>query len=375
MSAAITPIIMPKWGLEMREGTVSAWLVEEGARIAVGTPILDVETDKISNAVEAPDAGLLRRRVAKEGETLPVKALLGVLAEPEVADAEIDAFVAGYVVPAAGEGEEEEGPATQLVDVDGIRIRVARRGPEGGVPVLLMHGFGGDLGNWMFNLDALAEQFPVIAFDLPGHGQSTPKLPGTSLAELAAFVVRLLDELGVDRVHAVGHSLGGAIAAQLALGHPSRVASVALLNSAGLGAEIDAGYIEGFVAASSRRELKPVAERLFADPSLVSRQLLDDLLKYKRLDGVSELLGALGQAQFGGGQQAEQPVPRLAGRGLPLLVLWGREDRVIPSAHAANAPAEASVELFDGAGHMLMMEKASEVNARLLRHLEAAQGR
>jgi pyruvate/2-oxoglutarate dehydrogenase complex dihydrolipoamide acyltransferase (E2) component len=101
MAGAITPIVMPKWGLEMREGTIAAWLVEEGTRIAVGTPIVDVETDKISNAVEAPDPGLLRRRVAQAGETLPVKALLGVLAEPDVSDADIDAYIAGYVVPAA----------------------------------------------------------------------------------------------------------------------------------------------------------------------------------------------------------------------------------------------------------------------------------
>ena len=68
----ITPIVMPKWGLEMREGTIGAWLVEEGTRIAVGQPILDVETDKISNAVEAPDAGLCRLRM-QDGS-----ALLGV---------------------------------------------------------------------------------------------------------------------------------------------------------------------------------------------------------------------------------------------------------------------------------------------------------
>ncbi|HRZ62012.1 MAG TPA: acetoin dehydrogenase dihydrolipoyllysine-residue acetyltransferase subunit, partial [Rubrivivax sp.] len=72
----ITPLVMPKWGLEMRQGTITGWLVDEGARIEVGTPVVDVETDKISNAVEAPDAGLLRRKVARDGETLPVKALL-----------------------------------------------------------------------------------------------------------------------------------------------------------------------------------------------------------------------------------------------------------------------------------------------------------
>ncbi len=368
MAGAITPIVMPKWGLEMREGTIAAWLVEEGTRIAVGTPIVDVETDKISNAVEAPDPGLLRRRVAQAGETLPVKALLGVLAEPDVSDTDIDAYIAGYVVPAAG-AADEEAEAFETAEVDGLRVRYARRGEGRGVPALFIHGFGGDLGNWLFNLDALAEAVPVIALDLPGHGQSAVALPGTTLAELATFVARFLDQLDVERVHAIGHSMGGAIAAQLAKDHPQRVASVALVNSAGLGSEINHGYTEGFVAAASRRELKPVVEQLFADPSLVSRQLLDDLLKYKRLDGVTELLGTLGGALFGGGRQSETPALELEGSGLPVLVVWGAEDRVIPAAHAANAPPGATVAVLDGAGHMVMMEKANEVNALLKRHV------
>jgi len=236
--AAITPLVMPKWGLEMREGTVTAWLVQEGDQIAVGTPLLEVETDKISNAVEAPDPGLLRRKVAKEGETLPVKALLGVLADRSVGDAEIDDYIANYVVPAAAEGDEDAQSAYATAEIDGITVRYARRGEGDGVPVLFLHGFGGDLGNWLFNLDALAEAVPVIALDLPGHGQSTPRLPGAKLGDLAEFVARFLDAIGVERVHVVGHSMGGAIAARLALDRPARVASVALVNSAGLGAEI-----------------------------------------------------------------------------------------------------------------------------------------
>jgi pyruvate/2-oxoglutarate dehydrogenase complex dihydrolipoamide acyltransferase (E2) component len=94
MAGHITPIVMPKWGLEMREGTVQDWLVKEGQRIEVGEALVDVDTDKISNAVEAADAGLLRRIVAQSGETLPVKALLAVLADNDVSDAEIDAYIA-----------------------------------------------------------------------------------------------------------------------------------------------------------------------------------------------------------------------------------------------------------------------------------------
>lgn len=374
MSAAegITPIVMPKWGLEMREGTVTSWLVEEGARIEVGQPIVEIETDKISNTYEAGDAGLLRRRVAQEGDTLPVKALLGVLAPPEVSDADIDAFVASYVVPAAAEGEGDEGEAFAYTEVDGIRVRHARRGAEAGVPVLFLHGFGGDLGNWLFNLDAIAEVAPVIALDLPGHGQSDIRLPGTSIDALAGFVQRFLDTLDVGPVHLVGHSMGGAIAARLAQAAPQRVVSVTLVNSAGLGEEIDAGYIRGFVQAQSRRELKPVLEQLFADPALVSRQMVDDVLKYKRLDGVETLLGDLGEALFGGGRQAVQPARDLDTARHRVLVVSGSEDRVIPSAHAQAAPAGARVEVLPGAGHMAMMEKAPDFNTLLKGHLAEA---
>lgn len=368
--AGITPIVMPKWGLSMKEGTVMSWLVEEGAEISVGTPILEVETDKIANAVEAPDPGTLRRKVAQDGEKLPVKALLGVMAEAEVSEADIDAYVAAYVRPEGGEGEDAEAaPAYQFAEVDGLRIRYARKGASTGTPLLFIHGFGGDLDNWLFNIDAVGEKSPVIALDLPGHGQSTVRLPGASIEALAGFVARFMDVLDVEQAHLVGHSVGGAIAAQMALDHPRRVASVALIGSAGLGPEINAAYTEDFVTASSRRELKPLLEQLFANPELVSRQMVDDVLKYKRLDGVGELLGALSRGVFSDGRQAEQPGLRLEETGKPVLVIWGREDRIIPAHHAGSAPPGATVEVFDGAGHMVQMERANDVNRLLKRHV------
>ncbi|SAL55915.1 acetoin dehydrogenase dihydrolipoyllysine-residue acetyltransferase subunit [Caballeronia humi] len=365
----ITPIVMPKWGLSMKEGTVNAWLVDEGAQISVGLPILDVETDKIANAVEAPDAGTLRRKVAAEGDVLPVKALLGVLAPSEVSDADIEAYIAAYETPPDDEGSDDEAAAAyHFIEVDGIRVRYASRG-EVGKTVLFIHGFGGDLDNWLFNLDAIAEKNKVVALDLPAHGQSTPRLPGTTLEDLAQFVLRFMDALDIGEAHLVGHSMGGGVAAQLAVDAPGRVLSVALISPAGLGDEVNNGYTEGFVNAQSRRDLKPVVELLFADPGLVSRQMLDDLLKYKRLDGVSEALAALGGSLFGDGRQKALPGAKLGATGKPVLVVWGAQDRIIPAAHAANAPAGATVKVFDDAGHMSQMEKANDVNALLKKHL------
>ena len=370
--AGITAIVMPKWGLSMTEGTVGTWLVDVGTEITVGLPILDVETDKIANAVEAPDAGLLRRKVAREGEVLPVKALLGVLADANVSDADIDAYIAAFVMPVASADDEAlAGPAYLYADVDGLRIRYARRGAVEGIAVLFIHGFGGDLDNWLFNIDAIGEKHPVIALDLPGHGQSAAKLPGTSIEALADFVARFMEVIGVPQAHLVGHSVGGAIAAQLALSQPQRVASLSLIDSAGFGLEINTGYTGGFASAASRRDLKPVMELLFKDPGQVSRQMVDDVLKYKRLDGISELLAALNQGLFPGGQQAAQPGLLLASSGKSVLLIWGKDDQIVPVAHAAKAPAGTKVEILEGVGHMAQMERSSDVNRLIVRHIEA----
>ena len=97
--------------------------------------------------------------------------------------------------------------------------------------------------------------------------------------------------------------------------------------------------------------------------------MVDDVLKYKRLDGVGELLTTLNQGLFGGGKQSALPGLKLAQTGKPVLMIWGKDDQIVPAAHAAQAPAGATVEIFDGVGHMAQMERASDVNRLILRHI------
>ncbi|WP_434362296.1 acetoin dehydrogenase dihydrolipoyllysine-residue acetyltransferase subunit [Parasalinivibrio latis] len=359
MSDNIIPIVMPKWGLSMKQGTLVEWHIDEGDTIEVGQEIMDVETDKIAAAVEAPDPGILRRKVAEVGEIYTVQALLGVIAPDVVSDSEIDAYIAGFEVPEDSEGEESESePAYQFLELAAGKLRYAKRDGEG-TPILLVHGFGGDLDNWLFNIDAFSQ--PVYALDLPGHGQSFKTLPSADLNSLVSAVFALMEDRELERVNLVGHSMGGAVCASLAAKHPQRVSSVTLISPAGFGDEINGDYIEGFVSATSRRELTPVLKLLFADPSLVTRAMADDMMKYKRLDGVQDALTSLSKALFESGKQRINVPDLLASTGIPVQVIWGEKDTVIPASQAVALPG-ASVTTLPNAGHMAMMEEAGEVN-------------
>ena len=365
MSADIQKLSMPKWGLSMTEGKVLGWLVNEGAELSVGDEVAEVDTEKINGVVEAPLAGILRRRVAAEGDVVPVGGLLGVIAGADVPDADIDAFVADFqasFVPE--EADEEAGPAPETVTVEAGTLRFLRTG-EGGEPLVLLHGFGGDLNNWLFNVEALAADRAVYALDLPGHGGSTKQVGDGELGFLVAALRGFLDSQGIERAHLAGHSMGGLVAAALAIEDPGRVLSLTLVDSAGLGAEINLDYIEGFVVASGRRELKPVLQRLFADPDLVTRQMIDDVLKYKRLDGVQESLRALADRLFADGRQQRVLTGELQSVRSPMLVIWGNQDQVIPVDHANAAPESAETKVLPGAGHSPHMEAAGDFNRTL----------
>ena len=363
--AEILTIVMPKWGLAMQEGMLAAWHVAEGQEVSKGQEIADIETSKIANAFESPVSGPLRRRLVGEGETVPVGALLAVVADASIADDAIDAFVADFQASFAelAAAAEASGPEPEFVEAGGRRLRYLRIGDGAGPAVVFIHGFGGDLNNWLFNQPALAENHTTYALDLPGHGGSTKEVGDGDVGAMVAAVCDFLQAVGVPKAHLVGHSLGGAVSLDLALNHPDLVASVTALAPAGLGPEISMDYIDGFIAASRGRKLKGVLEMLVHDPELVTSDMVEDVLKYKRLDGVDAALNKVAGASFAGGQQALQLNDRLGELEVPVQVIWGREDRIVPAAHGEGLPAAIKVTVLDHAGHLVHMEKAAEVNA------------
>ena len=365
MSERIITITMPKWGLSMKEGKVNRWLVRAGDPIQAGTEVVEVESDKIAGVVEAAHGGLLRRQVAKEDDLLPVGALLGVITDSEVPESEIETFVNDFqsrFVP--GETKEDQAAvAPEIVTVDGRHISYLRRG-ETGDPVLLIHGFGGDKNNWLFNHEALASTNTVYALDLPGHGNSDKNIDDPTFRGFAKVLLGFADALKLEEFHLVGHSLGGAISLSTVLESPNRIKSVTVISSVALGEEIDAEFLRGFVATNSRKELKDLTRRLFANEDLVTRQLVDDLLRFKRLDGVQAALEAILCFLLEGDRQRTVLSQDIKNLSVPIRAIWGEKDRIIPASHAASIGKD--VHILPNTGHTAHMEAANEVN-RLLR--------
>ena len=131
MSQKIFPITMPKWGIEMQQGTITEWHAAPGGALAKGAPLLDVETEKIVNSVEAPVAGTLRRIVAETGSTEAVGALIAVFADAAVSEAEIDAFITGFKPADASfdHADAPAAPATAAPAVDAAADGEARISP------------------------------------------------------------------------------------------------------------------------------------------------------------------------------------------------------------------------------------------------------
>jgi pyruvate dehydrogenase E2 component (dihydrolipoamide acetyltransferase) len=114
-----------------------------------------------------------------------------------------------------------------------------------------------------------------------------------------------------------------------------------------------------------RKEAADILKLLVDDPALVSRTMIEDVLRYKRLDGVVPVLQTIAAEWFPNGRQARDLTATIAALPMPVQAIWGRNDKIVPAAHAAALPG---AHLLDGAGHLPHMEKSAEVS-RLIRRL------
>ena len=399
-------IVLPRVDMDMERGKFSHWFVAEGARVEKGRPLFEIETDKAAMEVDAPVSGWLREVSAKPGDVLAVGTVIariyaeGEATAPPVARpavltpdfkaetlqapaAHIEARVAGSrprATPKARRLAREAGVELAALNGSGPLGRVQARdvtapsraatGPHrewlargARAPLVLIHGFGADLNVWRRWLGRLPAERGALALDLPGHGRS----PLGERVEIDAFadeVAATLDAEGVGFAHLVAHSLGAAVAVALAARRPDLVGSLTLIAPAGFGPDINGAFLAGFLAATSPEPLGRWLGELVVDASALGDGLAEQTLRLRRDRDLGPAQARVLAALLPGGAQVYESRAALEACKVPVKAIFGLEDRIVPVAHARNAPGHVATHVLAGVGHMPHWE-ARDLVARL----------
>ena len=273
-------------------------------------------------------------------------------------------------------------------DLDGLLLHYLEEG--WGPATVLVHGLGGFAESWRHNIPELARHGRVIALDLPGFGRSGKPRRAYTLDFLARALDGLLRALGVDTVRLVGHSLGGAVAARFALEHAGRVERLVFLGAAVPGFHLRPSWIYRTLALPGLGEMlssmitpgicATALERCFAHPAAEEIRFFVEHEYAARAsrDGRAAYLSLLRSVKHDFTVDAESYRAALTRIGRDVLVVHGREDRVVPVAHArqvADGLGIAQRRWLDDCGHFPQIEHASAVNACLRDFLYAPASR
>ncbi|MGA8257594.1 MAG: 4,5:9,10-diseco-3-hydroxy-5,9,17-trioxoandrosta-1(10),2-diene-4-oate hydrolase [Nocardioides sp.] len=251
----------------------------------------------------------------------------------------------------------------------------ARSEVGGGLPLVMLHGGGPGASAWSNFGSALphfAESFRTLLVDQPGFGGSDkPEVKGNFYRHSADHVVQLLDELGIEKVHLLGNSLGGGTAMRLALTYPDRVGRLVLMGPGGLSLNLfHADPTEGvqrlmdFGANPTREALRAFISTMVVNQGLVTDELVEERFHDATAPGAQEAMRSMGMS-FWNPETAEDGMLWREAHHLrkPTLLTWGREDRVNPldgAMVALKLIPKAQLHVFPNCGHWAQIEAAEE---------------
>lgn len=246
--------------------------------------------------------------------------------------------------------------------------------------MVLLHGIGRSLEDWAEQHELLRDRHRVYSVDFPGYGKSEPLAEPYTVAALARFVADFLDVIEIaEPAHLVGNSLGGAVAMQLAVQAPDRVASLVLVSSAGFGREVTIALRLLAIRPLGRLLLRPsrdiarrVERSLFHDPAFVTEARVEHTFALAQRPHAAKVLletvRSLGTFRGARPQWRQTLLHAVAGLDIPTLVVWGDRDLILPAAHldaARTLLPRAHTYLFPDTGHMPQIERA-EVFSQLV---------
>jgi pimeloyl-ACP methyl ester carboxylesterase len=423
---------MPRLGMTMTEGKVLEWPVPPGGRVEKGRTVVIIESEKAEAEVEATASGTLRHIYVEPDpeRALPCGTLLAALTDTPDEPFDAEAFrrehdrpqipaAAPLEVPVSGRSAEPRAPAggahatpaaralarkhgidlaavagsgpggrvtredvaawlagrADRVEVaEGVRLEVPTAGE--GEPVLLLPGFGADVSVFARQSPALAERYRVLGVNPRGVGLSdAPEASAYDVEQAADDAARVTQ----GPAHVVGASLGAAVAVELALRHPGRVRSLALVTPfLAMGAR-GLAVIDAWCRVAERADAEVLARALL--PWLFSDSFLaDERARERTARGLAEMAGRVPPAvlrRSASGLRAWSGTRReaLGAIAAPTLVLVAGGDLLVPEGEALGDAIPAAVTVVvPEAGHALGLEAPEAVNEALLAHLEAAGG-
>ena len=285
-------------------------------------------------------------------------------------------------IPVADLRAKYGSPASQYVELaPGLTIHLRDEGRRDGFPIVLLHGSNASLHTWEPWVARLKDRYRVISFDFPAHGLSGP-VPSHdySTAAYVGVTERVVAHLGLKRFVLGGNSMGGGVAWRYAAAHPGQIAGLVLVDASGQPDPGSADLPLGFRIARMpvlRDLAATVTPRALIDQSLHASVSVQSIATPAMVDRYWELLRYPGNRaatlERFAGYQRQDDAARLSTITAPTLVLWGRDDKVIPVTSAAwfsQRLPNARVTILDGVGHIPMEEAPDRALAPVLTLLE-----
>ena len=272
----------------------------------------------------------------------------------------------------------------QYIKIGTINTRFWASGDKG-TPVILVHGLGGSIENWVYNIEPLGQRHRVYALDLKGFGRTdkTPLL--RDLDELVQFIKRFMEAQHIEKASLVGNSLGGGLVLSFAIQFPDKVDKLVLVDNAGMGKDVITDFkilslpiIGELLYKPSPKAGAGLWRKIVFDASLVTDELVNSSYELAILPGAPKAMLATLRAGIGiRGQRANLTRQLLEGAAkiaAPTLIVWGQQDKIIPVEHAHIAERtipHSRLQILDRCGHMPQLERPDEFNKLVLEFLAA----
>jgi pimeloyl-ACP methyl ester carboxylesterase len=258
----------------------------------------------------------------------------------------------------------------KTVSVYGAKINYVEAGDPAKPTVILLHGLGGNLQNWVFTIPALSANYHVIAPDQIGFGKSDRLMLKYRVGTYVDFLDKFMSELKIEKASLVGNSLGGWVAAMTAMKYPNRVEKIVLADAAGLKpADVDLAQVYA-LNYSTRDEVRQLVKLVFYNQALFGSDAFIEQSMNVRVaanDGytINSLIESIKRNEdFLNGRLGEIKKPT--------LVVWGKQDMLLKVADGEQFKREitgSELVVFDQCGHVPMVEKAADFNKAVLAFL------